>query len=134
MEIIKNEFLHKSPVPLLVSRHEKKKGNGFSTIPILMSPPGFEPGTPRLKVVRFFIFPWLNENRNAVFMRFIGCFSLWYLIIYVWSATNNGRRLVFHLLRREVIDMVSFTDLFTYTLVLCAVVTLVVTCCNKPKK
>ena len=50
MEIIKNEFLHKSPVPLLVSRHEKKKGNGFSTIPTLMSPPGFEPGTPRLKV------------------------------------------------------------------------------------
>ena len=30
--------------------------------------------------------------------------------------------------------MVTFTDLFTYTLVLCAVVTLVVTCCNKPKK
>ena len=29
MEIIKNEFLHKSPVPLLVNRHEKKKGNGF---------------------------------------------------------------------------------------------------------
>nr|DAO57593.1 MAG TPA: hypothetical protein [Inoviridae sp.] len=78
--------------------------------------------------------PWLNENRNAVFMRFSGCFSLRYLIIYVWSATNNGRRLVFHLLRREVIDMVTFTDLFTYTLVLCAVVTLVVTCCNKPKK
>ena len=134
MEIIKNEFLHKTPVPLLVSRHEKKKGNGFSTIPILMSPPGFEPGTPRLKVVRFFAFPWLNENRNAVFMRFSGCFSFRYLIIYVWSATNNGRRLVFHLLRREVIDMVTFTDLFTYTLVLCAVVTLVVTCCNKPKK
>ena len=134
MEIIKNEFLHKTTVPLLVSRHEKKKGNGFSTIPILMSPPGFEPGTPRLKVVRFFAFPWLNENRNAVFMRFSGCFSFRYLIIYVWSATNNGRRLVFHLLRREVIDMVTFTDLFTYTLVLCAVVTLVVTCCNKPKK
>ena len=134
MEIIKNEFLLKTPVPLLVTRHEKKKGNGFSTIPILMSPPGFEPGTPRLKVVRFFAFPWLNENRNAVFMRFSGCFSLRYLIIYVWSATNNGRRLVFHLLRREVIDMVTFTDLFTYTLVLCAVVTVVVTCCNKPKK
>ena len=134
MEIIKNEFLLKTPVPLLVTRHEKKKGNGFSTIPILMSPPGFEPGTPRLKVVRFLAFPWLNENRNAVFMGFIGCFSLRYLIIYVWSATNNGRRLVFHLLRREVIDMVTFTDLFTYTLVLCAVVTLVVTCCNKPKK
>ena len=42
MEIIKNEFLHKTTVPLLVTRHEKKKGNGFSTIPILMSPPGFE--------------------------------------------------------------------------------------------
>ena len=134
MEIIKNEFLHKTTFPLLVTRHGKKKRNGFSTIPILMSPPGFEPGTPRLKVVRFFAFPWLNENRNAVFMRFSGCFSFRYLIIYVWSATNNGRRLVFHLLRREVIDMVTFTDLFTYTLVLCAVVTLVVTCCNKPKK
>ena len=50
IEIIKNEFLHKTTVPLLVSRHEKKKGNGFSTIPFAMSPPGFEPGTPRLKV------------------------------------------------------------------------------------
>ena len=26
MEIIKNEFLHKTPVPLLVTRHETKKG------------------------------------------------------------------------------------------------------------
>ena len=51
MEIIKNEFLHKTPVPLLVTRHETKKRNGFLTIPILMSPPGFEPGTPRLKVI-----------------------------------------------------------------------------------
>ena len=51
MEIIKNEFLLKTPVPLLVTRHETKNGNGFSTIPILMSPPGFEPGTPRLKVL-----------------------------------------------------------------------------------
>jgi|MGYP000014280670 hypothetical protein len=46
MEIIKNEFLHKTPVPLLVSRHEKKKGNGFSTIPFAMSPPGFEAVIP----------------------------------------------------------------------------------------
>jgi hypothetical protein len=50
MEIIKNEFLHKTPVLPLVTRHKKKKGNGFSTIPFAMSPPGFEPGTPRLKV------------------------------------------------------------------------------------
>ena len=42
MKIIKNEFLHKTTFPLLVTRHEKKKGNGFSTIPILMSPPVFE--------------------------------------------------------------------------------------------
>ena len=42
MEIIKNEFLHKTPVLPLVTRHEKKKGNGFSTIPFAMSPPGFE--------------------------------------------------------------------------------------------
>ena len=134
MEIIKNEFLHKSPVPLLVSRHEKKKGNGFSTIPILMSPPGFEPGTPRLKVVRFFAFPWLNENRNAVFMRFSGCFSLRYLIIYLWSATNNGRRLVFHLLRREVIDMVTYSDLIQFVLMIVSIIMLVVTVYNKPKK
>ena len=134
MEIIKNEFLHKTTVPLLVSRHEKKKGNGFSTIPILMSPPGFEPGTPRLKVVRFFAFPWLNENRNAVFMRFSGCFSLRYLIIYVWSATNNGRRLVFHLLRREVIDMVTYSDLIQFVLMIVSIIMLVVTVYNKPKK
>ena len=134
MEIIKNEFLHKTPVPLLVSRHEKKKGNGFSTIPILMSPPGFEPGTPRLKVVRFFAFPWLNENRNAVFMRFSGCFSLRYLIIYLWSATNNGRRLVFHLLRREVIDMVTYSDLIQFVLMIVSIIMLVVTVYNKPKK
>ena len=134
MEIIKNEFLHKTPVPLLVSRHEKKKGNGFLTIPILMSPPGFEPGTPRLKVVRFFAFPWLNENRNAVFMRFSGCFSLRYLIIYVWSATNNGRRLVFHLLRREVIDMVTYSDLIQFVLMIVSIIMLVVTVYNKPKK
>ena len=50
MEIIKNEVLHKTPVPLLVIKHGKKKGNGISTIPFVMSPPGFEPGTPRLKV------------------------------------------------------------------------------------
>ena len=50
MEIIKNEFLHKTTVPLLVTRHGKKKDNGISTIPFAMSPPGFEPGTPRLKV------------------------------------------------------------------------------------
>ena len=50
MEIIKNEFLHKTTVPLLVTKHETKNGNGFSTIPILMSPPGFEPGTTWLKV------------------------------------------------------------------------------------
>ena len=134
MEIIKNEFLHKTTVPLLVSRHEKKKGNGFSTIPILMSPPGFEPGTPRLKVVRFFAFPWLNENRNAVFMRFSGCFSLRYLIIYLWSATNNGRRLVFHLLRREVIDMVTYSDLIQFVLMIVSIIMLVVTVYNKPKK
>jgi len=134
MEIIKNEFLHKTTVPLLVSRHEKKKGNGFSTIPILMSPPGFEPGTPRLKVVRFLAFPWLNENRNAVFMRFSGCFSLRYLIIYVWSATNNGRRLVFHLLRREVIDMVTYSDLIQFVLMIVSIIMLVVTVYNKPKK
>ena len=134
MEIIKNEFLHKTPVPLLVTRHEKKKGNGFSTIPILMSPPGFEPGTPRLKVVRFLAFPWLNENRNAVFMRFSGCFSLRYLIIYVWSATNNGRRLVFHLLRREVIDMVTYSDLIQFVLMIVSIIMLVVTVYNKPKK
>ena len=134
MEIIKNEFLLKTPVPLLVTRHEKKKGNGFSTIPILMSPPGFEPGTPRLKVVRFFAFPWLNENRNAVFMRFSGCFSLRYLIIYVWSATNNGRRLVFHLLRREVIDMVTYSDLIQFVLMIVSIIMLVVTVYNKPKK
>ena len=134
MEIIKNEFLHKTTVPLLVSRHEKKKGNGFSTIPILMSPPGFEPGTPRLKVVRFFAFPWLNENRNAVFMRFSGCFSFRYLIIYVWSATNNGRRLVFHLLRREVIDMVTYSDLIQFVLMIVSIIMLVVTVYNKPKK
>ena len=134
MEIIKNEFLHKTPVPLLVTRHEKKKGNGFSTIPILMSPPGFEPGTPRLKVVRFFAFPWLNENRNAVFMRFSGCFSLRYLIIYLWSATNNGRRLVFHLLRREVIDMVTYSDLIQFVLMIVSIIMLVVTVYNKPKK
>ena len=133
MEIIKNEFLLKTPVPLLVTRHEKKKGNGFSTIPILMSPPGFEPGTPRLKV-RFFAFPWLNENRNAVFMRFSGCFSLRYLIIYVWSATNNGRRLVFHLLRREVIDMVTYSDLIQFVLMIVSIIMLVVTVYNKPKK
>ncbi len=30
--------------------------------------------------------------------------------------------------------MVTYTDMFTYTLVLCAVVTLVVSICNKPKK
>ena len=127
-----------TPRFFLTSADSNKKDLLIGTNPVnkpfLMSPPGFEPGTPRLKVVRFLAFPWLNENRNAVFMGFIGCFSLRYLIIYVWSATNNGRRLVFHLLRREVIDMVTFTDLFTYTLVLCAVVTLVVTCCNKPKK
>ena len=134
MEIIKNEFLHKTPVPLLVTRHETKNGNGFSTIPILMSPPGFEPGTPRLKVVRFFAFPWLNENRNAVFMRFSGCFSLRYLIIYVWSATNNGRRLVFHLLRREVIDMVTYSDLIQFVLMIVSIIMLVVTVYNKPKK
>ena len=134
MEIIKNEFLHKTTVPLLVSRHEKKKGNGFSTIPILMSPPGFEPGTPRLKVVRFFAFPWLNENRNAVFMRFSGCFSFRYLIIYVWSATNNGRRLVFHLLRRDVIDMVTYSDLIQFVLMIVSIIMLVVTVYNKPKK
>ena len=134
MEIIKNEFLHKTTVPLLVSRHEKKKRNGFSTIPILMSPPGFEPGTPRLKVVRFLAFPWLNENRNAVFMRFSGCFSLRYLIIYVWSATNNGRRLVFHLLRREVIDMVTYSDLIQFVLMIVSIIMLVVTVYNKPKK
>ena len=134
MEIIKNEFLLKTPVPLLVTRHEKKKGNGFSTIPILMSPPGFEPGTPRLKVVRFLAFPWLNENRNAVFMRFSGCFSLRYLIIYVWSATNNGRRLVFHLLRREVIDMVTYSDLIQFVLMIVSIIMLVVTVYNKPKK
>ena len=134
MEIIKNEFLHKTPVPLLVTRHEKKKGNGFSTIPILMSPPGFEPGTPRLKVVWFFVFPWLNENRNAVFMRFSGCFSLRYLIIYVWSVANNGRRLVFHLLRREVIDMVTYSDLIQFVLMIVSIIMLVVTVYNKPKK
>ena len=134
MEIIKNEFLHKTPVPLLVTRHATKKGNGFSTIPILMSPPGFEPGTPRLKVVRFFAFPWLNENRNAVFMRFSGCFSFRYLIIYVWSATNNGRRLVFHLLRREVIDMVTYSDLIQFVLMIVSIIMLVVTVYNKPKK
>ena len=134
MEIIKNEFLHKTSVPLLVTRHETKNGNGFSTIPILMSPPGFEPGTPRLKVVRFFAFPWLNENRNAVFMRFSGCFSLRYLIIYVWSATNNGRRLVFHLLRREVIDMVTYSDLIQFVLMIVSIIMLVVTVYNKPKK
>ena len=134
MEIIKNEFLHKTTVPLLVTRHGKKKGNGFSTIPILMSPPGFEPGTPRLKVVRFLAFPWLNENRNAVFMRFSGCFSLRYLIIYVWSATNNGRRLVFHLLRREVIDMVTYSDLIQFVLMIVSIIMLVVTVYNKPKK
>ena len=134
MEIIKNEFLHKTTVPLLVTKHGKKKGNGFSTIPILMSPPGFEPGTPRLKVVRFFAFPWLNENRNAVFMRFSGCFSLRYLIIYVWSATNNGRRLVFHLLRREVIDMVTYSDLIQFVLMIVSIIMLVVTVYNKPKK
>ena len=39
----------------------KKEGNGISTIPFAMSPPGFEPGTPRLKVVRFFIFPGLTK-------------------------------------------------------------------------
>ena len=134
MEIIKNEFLHKTTVPLLVTKHGKKKGNGFSTIPILMSPPGFEPGTPRLKVVRFFAFPWLNENRNAVFMRFSGCFSFRYLIIYVWSATNNGRRLVFHLLRREVIDMVTYSDLIQFVLMIVSIIMLVVTVYNKPKK
>ena len=134
MEIIKNEFLHKTTVPLLVTRHGKKKGNGFSTIPILMSPPGFEPGTPRLKVVRFFAFPWLNENRNAVFMRFSGCFSFRYLIIYVWSAINNGRRLVFHLLRREVIDMVTYSDLIQFVLMIVSIIMLVVTVYNKPKK
>ena len=134
MEIIKNEFLHKTTVPLLVTKHGKKKGNGFSTIPILMSPPGFEPGTPRLKVVRFFAFPWLNENRNAVFMRFSGCFSLRYLIIYLWSATNNGRRLVFHLLRREVIDMVTYSDLIQFVLMIVSIIMLVVTVYNKPKK
>ena len=98
-----------------------------------MSPPGFEPGTPRLKV-RFFAFPWLNENRNAVFMRFSGCFSLRYLIIYVWSATNNGRRLVFHLLRREVIDMVTYSDLIQFVLMIVSIIMLVVTVYNKPKK
>ena len=134
MEIIKNEFLHKTSVPLLVTRHETKNGNGFSTIPILMSPPGFEPGTPRLKVVRFLAFPWLNENRNAVFMRFSGCFSLRYLIIYVWSATNNGRRLVFHLLRREVIDVVTYSDLIQFVLMIVSIIMLVVTVYNKPKK
>ena len=134
MEIIKNEFLHKTTVPLLVTKHETKNGNGFSTIPILMSPPGFEPGTPRLKVVRFFAFPWLNENRNAVFMRFSGCFSLRYLIIYLWSATNNGRRLVFHLLRREVIDMVTYSDLIQFVLMIVSIIMLVVTVYNKPKK
>ena len=134
MEIIKNEFLHKTPVPLLVIRHGKKKGNGISTIPFAMSPPGFEPGTPRLKVVRFLAFPWLNENRNAVFMRFSGCFSLRYLIIYVWSATNNGRRLVFHLLRREVIDMVTYSDLIQFVLMIVSIIMLVVTVYNKPKK
>ena len=134
MEIIKNEFLHKTTVPLLVTKHETKNGNGFSTIPILMSPPGFEPGTPRLKVVRFFAFPWLNENRNAVFMRFSGCFSLRYLIIYVWSATNNGRRLVFHLLRREVIDLVTYSDLIQFVLMIVSIIMLVVTVYNKPKK
>ena len=46
MEIIKNEFLHKTSVPLLVTRHETKNGNGFSTIPILMNPPGFEAVRP----------------------------------------------------------------------------------------
>ena len=99
-----------------------------------MSPPGFEPGTPRLKVVRFLAFPWLNENRNAVFMRFSGCFSLRYLIIYVWSATNNGRRLVFHLLRREVIDMVTYSDLIQFVLMIVSIIMLVVTVYNKPKK
>jgi len=42
MEIIKNEFLHKTPVLPLVTRHKKKKGNGQPTIPLTMSPPGFE--------------------------------------------------------------------------------------------
>lgn len=112
----------------------KKEGNGISTIPFAVSPPGFEPGTPRLKVVRFFAFPWLNENRNAVFMRFSGCFSLRYLIIYVWSATNNGRRLVFHLLRREVIDMVTYSDLIQFVLMIVSIIMLVVTVYNKPKK
>ena len=134
MDIIKNEFLLKTPVLPLVTRHKKKKGNGQPTIPLTMSPPGFEPGTPRLKVVRFFAFPWLNENRNAVFMRFSGCFSLRYLIIYVWSATNNGRRLVFHLLRREVIDMVTYSDLIQFVLMIVSIIMLVVTVYNKPKK
>lgn len=67
-------------------------------------------------------------------MRFSGCFSLRYLIIYVWSATNNGRRLVFHLLRREVIDMVTYSDLIQFVLMIVSIIMLVVTVYNKPKK
>ena len=94
-------------------------------------------GFPVIFSLRYFFdsfLPWLNENRNAVFMRFSGCFSLRYLIIYLWSATNNGRRLVFHLLRREVIDMVTYSDLIQFVLMIVSIIMLVVTVYNKPKK
>ena len=40
MEIIKNEFLHKTTVPLLVTRHEKKKRNDLSNHSHLNEPTG----------------------------------------------------------------------------------------------
>jgi len=57
-----------------------------------------------------------------------------YVIISSECYHKTVGGLVLILFRREVIDMVTYSDMFAYTLVLCAVVTLVVTVCNMKSK
>ena len=61
---------------------------------------------------------------HSSYSHFIIC-KIWYLVLIknLGAAITVGG-LVLNLFRREVIDMVTYSDLFNYTLVICAIVSI----------
>lgn len=65
------------------------------------------------------------------------CFLLYLNSVYAIISLGliiHGRRLAFSLFRKEVIGVITFSDLLTYTLVLIEVITLVVILSDKKTK
>ena len=87
-------FFTRRPFPSQSVGTKRKKGMVFNHSH-LNEPTGVRTRDTQIKSCQIPAFPWLNENRNAVFMRFSGYFSLRYFFDSFLSWLIENRNAVF---------------------------------------